>query len=204
MFEALYFLYQVVAKVSRYLSSRIHSFLNVLIFKYNQVHVDHSFHLKGRVMVDNSGEIQIGHNFKGNSGRQHNPIGGDSILRLICKKGGQLKIGANVGISNSTIFCCRKIIIGDNVKIGGGCRIWDSDFHSLNSQARREKDERQEAVKNPITIGEDVLIGGSSIILKGVTIGRGSIIGAGSVVASSIPPFEIWAGNPAKFIKKSK
>lgn len=40
------------------------------------------------------------------------------------------------------------------------------------------------------------------MILKGVSIGRGAIIAGGSVVATDIPPYEIWGGNPCKFIKK--
>ena len=47
-----------------------------------------------------------------------------------------------------------------------------------------------------------MFIGANSIILKGVTIGERSIIGAGSVVTKNIPDDEIWAGNPAKFIRK--
>ena len=56
--------------------------------------------------------------------------------------------------------------------------------------------------KKGITIEDDVLIGTRSIILKGVTIGARSIVGSGSVVTKSIPSDEIWAGNPAKFIKR--
>lgn len=52
-----------------------------------------------------------------------------------------------------------------------------------------------------MTIKDNAFIGAHSIILKGVTIGEKSIIGAGSVVARDVPDGEIWAGNPAKFIK---
>lgn len=54
----------------------------------------------------------------------------------------------------------------------------------------------------PVIIEDNAFIGARSIILKGVTIGANSIIGAGSVVTKSIPANEIWAGNPAKFIRK--
>lgn len=51
-------------------------------------------------------------------------------------------------------------------------------------------------------IGDNVLIGAHSIILKGVTIGNNAVVAAGSVVSRSIPANELWGGNPAKFIKK--
>lgn len=53
----------------------------------------------------------------------------------------------------------------------------------------------------PIVIGNDVWIGSRSLIMKGVHIGDGAIVAAGSVVTKSIPPYEIWGGNPARFIK---
>lgn len=53
----------------------------------------------------------------------------------------------------------------------------------------------------PIVIGDDVWIGSRALIMKGVHIGNGAIIGAGSVVTKDVPPYEIWAGNPAHFIK---
>ena len=51
-------------------------------------------------------------------------------------------------------------------------------------------------------IKDHAFIGAHAIILKGVTIGEGSVIGAGSVVTKSVPDGEIWAGNPAVFIRK--
>ncbi|KAF4725178.1 hypothetical protein FOZ63_015769, partial [Perkinsus olseni] len=54
---------------------------------------------------------------------------------------------------------------------------------------------------SPITIGDDVWIGGRTVVLPGVTIGTGSIIGAGSVVTKDIPAHTIAAGNPCKPIK---
>lgn len=50
-------------------------------------------------------------------------------------------------------------------------------------------------------IGNDVWIGSRSLIMKGVTIGDGAIIAAGSVVTKDVPPYEIWGGNPAHFLK---
>jgi acetyltransferase-like isoleucine patch superfamily enzyme len=53
-----------------------------------------------------------------------------------------------------------------------------------------------------VTIGRNAFIGAGSFILKGVEIGDNAVIGAGSVVTKSVPANEIWAGNPARFIKK--
>ena len=47
-----------------------------------------------------------------------------------------------------------------------------------------------------------MLLSGGSFILKGSVIGRNSIIGAGSIVCGEIPDGEIWAGNPARFVRK--
>lgn len=58
------------------------------------------------------------------------------------------------------------------------------------------------ATKGSVTIGHDVWLGYNSIILSGITIGNGSVVAAGSVVTKDIGPYEIWGGNPAKFIRK--
>lgn len=82
----------------------------------------------------------------------------------------------------------------------GGTKIYDTDFHSTNPHKRLHGN--TDVPSKPIHIGERVFIGGHSIILKGVTIGDEAVIGACSVVTRDVPAREIWAGNPAKFIKK--
>ena len=56
-------------------------------------------------------------------------------------------------------------------------------------------------IRKEVFIGDNVFIGAHSTILKGVKIGKNSIIGACSVVTKSVPDNEIWAGNPAKFVR---
>ncbi|WP_336093991.1 DapH/DapD/GlmU-related protein [Leeuwenhoekiella sp. CH_XMU1409-2] len=109
-----------------------------------------------------------------------------------------IKIGNNVGISGATISGSN-IHIGDNVLIGSGVLISDSDAHPIHPDLRNQN---EYIISKPIKIEDDVFIGARSIILKGVTIGRGSVIGAGSVVSKSIPPMSIAAGNPAKVISQ--
>ena len=93
------------------------------------------------------------------------------------------------------------ITIGDHTLIGTNCMISDTDFHPLEYEKRLAND--HDSIRSaPINIGKNVFIGARCIILKGVTIGDGSIVGAGSVVTKNIPPMEIWAGNPAKYIKR--
>ena len=79
--------------------------------------------------------------------------------------------------------------------------IYDTDMHSVEFEYRVQTPDIH--VKTaPVIIKEGAWIGGHSIVLKGVIIGEKSVIGAGSVVTRDIPDSELWAGNPAKFIKK--
>ncbi|MFR9547136.1 MAG: acyltransferase [Rikenellaceae bacterium] len=153
------------------------------------------------VMVANGGKCTIGNNFAMNNGIKGNPIGCYNKCTIVVDRGGELNIGDNVGISQTAIICHKSITIGRDVKIGGGVCIYDTDFHSLSSAVRRSTEDVQNKIVKPVVICDNVFIGAHSIVLKGVTIGENSIVGAGSVVTKSIPANQIWAGNPAKFIK---
>ncbi len=160
-----------------------------------------SIQLNGIVFFNQKGILKIGRGSKINSSKIKNVIGGDTRTSLVVKEGAQLTIGKNVKISNSAFYCAENITIGDNVMIGGSTKIWDTDFHPLSPTARL-KNPNEGYNTRPVIIHENAFIGGFSIILKGTEIGKNSVIGAGSVVSGKIPPNEIWAGNPAKFIKK--
>ena len=155
------------------------------------------------IFCSGQGVLKIGDDFVMNSGKYYNQIGRNQPCYLIVYGKGAIVIGNNVGMSSSSIVCFEGVTIGDNVKIGGGTVIYDSDFHSLDYSERIQMPEIKSNVRTkPVFIDNNVFIGAHSIILKGVRIGKNSIIGSGSVVACSIPENEIWAGNPAKYIKK--
>lgn len=146
--------------------------------------------------------IRIGENFIANSRFASNPVGGTNPCVLECLEQGSIQIGDNSGISFAIISSRVGITIGDYVKIGGNVRIFDHNYHSLDYMDRRGAKDKIKCKNAPIVIGDDVFIGTNSVVLKGSVIGNRSIIGAGSVVSGQIPPNEIWAGNPARFIRK--
>ena len=111
-------------------------------------------------------------------------------------------MGNNSGFAQSSIVCTESITIGDNVKIGAGCLIMDSNFHSLNYELRRSRaTDCPNARRNSIQIDNDVFIGARCIINKGVHIGARTIVSSGSVVVKDLPPDCIAGGNPCKVIK---
>ncbi len=144
--------------------------------------------------------IIIGEGTNINSSMRANPIGGHSRTILYTRGEGKICIGKRVGISNTAIVSTASVTIGDDTNIGGGTVIYDTDFHSINAEDRLNGDCRVKSA--PVVIGSRVFIGGHCIILKGSTIGDNAVIGAGSVVSGNIPANEIWAGNPARMIKK--
>jgi len=115
-------------------------------------------------------------------------------------------IGNNVSINSGGLFICSraKIYVGDNTMFGPNVTVITGG-HRYDIVGKYMKDISFE-LKSPdddkdIVFLGDNWIGANSIILKGVIVGEGSIIGAGSVVTKSIPPYQIWGGNPARYLK---
>ena len=163
------------------------------------VQIGKNFRSCGLIRVRNRGKIVIGDKVTINSAPMANPIGGQERTILVAQKGAKITIGDGSGLSNCAIFAAKSVTIGSQVMIGAGVKIYDTDFHSVDFIARMEN---RPPVKTAVTIEDGAFIGAHSIILKGVSVGEKSVIGAGSVVTKSIPGNEIWAGNPARFIRK--
>lgn len=110
-----------------------------------------------------------------------------------------IKLGNKVFIGHACEFVCNeKIIIGNNCLIASKTTI-NNTGHEYKINANINQ---QPITSEAIILEDDVWIGTSCVILQGVTIGTGSIVAAGSVVNKSIPANEVWAGVPARFIKK--
>jgi len=112
-------------------------------------------------------------------------------------KDAEIIIGDNCSFSAVVIGARESINIGNNVMVGANVLITDTDWHSMNP------DEREHGIagSKPVFISDNVFIGYSATILKGVSIGKNSVIGANSVVTKDIPANAIAAGNPCKIIR---
>ncbi len=108
-----------------------------------------------------------------------------------------IRIGDHVLISPGVrISAAQEITIGDNCMIASGAYITDSDWHGIYDRSLPPE------TAYPVRLENNVWIGDSAIVCKGVTIGENSIVGAGAVVSNDISANSIAVGNPAKVVKK--
>lgn len=144
-----------------------------------------------------SAAIRIGNDCRIQSGFSGNPVGSFTPMALWVGAGGTLTIGNGVGLSNSTIVCLHAVSIDDEAYLGGGCRIYDTDFHPIDPEDRLRTPGGGRGV--PVRVGRRAFVGGHSLLLKGAMVGAAAVVGAGSVVRGRVPPCEIWTGNPARY-----
>lgn len=183
--------------------TKVHIAINILKFRFAGIKTGKKLRVQEFVGLYVEGNLIIGDNFRCTSGDMSNAMARNVRAYFKVAPDAVLKIGDNVGISSATLWCANSISIGNNVKIGALCIITDTDAHSLDPQLRANiTTDSINAQTAPIFIEDNAFIGTSCIICKGVTIGRNAIVGAGSVVTRNIPDNEIWAGNPAKFIRR--
>lgn len=114
-----------------------------------------------------------------------------------CDYGYNIHVGDNFYANfNCTILDVNEVIIGDNCFLAPNVQIYTA-YHPLDAATRNTGLE----MGAKITIGNNVWIGGGSIINPGVTIGDNVVIGSGSVVTKDIPSNVVAAGNPCRVIK---
>ena len=140
---------------------------------------------------------------------QSQNIGENTMIWQFCVILKNAKIGKNCNI-NCNVFIENDVIIGDNVTIKPGVQIWDgisieddvfigpnvTFTNDLFPQSRQKNFSLKKTI-----IKKFATIGANATILGGITVGENVLVGAGSVVTKDIPANEIWAGNPAKFVK---
>ena len=111
--------------------------------------------------------------------------------------GENIHVGARTFINNNlTALDVARITIGEDCQIGPNVQLL-TPTHPVEPQPRRDKLEAAE----PISLGDNVWLGGGVIVCPGVTIGDNSVIGAGSVVTHSLPANVIAVGNPARILR---
>ena len=126
---------------------------------------------------------------------------GDNFLieqPFLCDYGYNIEIGENFYSNvNCVILDEAAVRFGNNVFVGPNCAFYTAG-HPLDAGLRGSGFE----FARPITVGNDVWIGGNVVVLPGVTIGDGCVIGAGSVVTRDIPAACLAFGNPCRIIRK--
>lgn len=115
-----------------------------------------------------------------------------------CDYGSHIEVGDNFSANyNCTILDVAKVTIGSNVMFAPNVSVFTAG-HPIHHEARNTMYEYGIS----ITIGNNVWVGGNSVILPGVHIGNNTVIGAGSVVTKDIPDNVVAAGNPCRIIKQ--
>lgn len=184
-------------KLPSFLAAKVYNFvaLSAAGVQYDQYPV-----ISGKLLVKGKGKILIGQAVRINSSLNSNPVGLSSQSVLFSYNNAVIKIGNNVGMSNSLVCAMESIVIEDDVLLGGGTQIFDNDFHAIQYVQRMQQPDTNIRI-SPVLIRKGAFIGCNSIIGKGVVVGQRSVVAAGSVVTKSIPDDEVWGGNPAQFIK---
>lgn len=117
---------------------------------------------------------------------------------LYCDYGYQIHIGARTFINyGAMLLDVATITIGDDVQVGPNVQLL-TPTHPLDPELRRQKYEAAE----PITVGNNVWLGGGVILLPGITIGENTVVGAGAVVTKDLPANVVAVGNPARIIRE--
>lgn len=123
--------------------------------------------------------------------------GAEIVAPLFCDYGYNLHLGprsfANVGLVALDVA---RITVGADVLIGPNVQLL-TPTHPVEPEPRRAKWE----AARPITLEDNVWLGGGVIVCPGVTVGANTVVGAGSVVVKDLPPNVVAAGNPARVIR---
>lgn len=175
----------VIPKVIRSIDRRLRSAITTFSLKRRAIAFGARSVVQDRVLIENPSRISVGNECL---------ICSRVELSTECESG-VLFLGSRVQINKGTfVDYTGDLLIGDGVLISEGVLVYTHD-HGLDPRSR--------PVPVAKKIGKNAWIGARAIILPGCSfIGYNAVIGAGSVVTSDVMPDSIYAGNPARFIRK--
>lgn len=117
---------------------------------------------------------------------------------LYCDYGYNVSLGEGTFVNHNAYFMdCAPITLGKHCFIGPGCGFYTAS-HPLLFAERNTGLEKA----SPITIEDNVWLGGNVVLLPGVTIHEGAVVGAGAVVTRDVPALSLVVGNPARVLRK--
>ncbi len=171
------------------------------ILKLNGVKCGRGVKVYGIPRIENKGRITLGNNMRLNSALcTYNSGNLEGPVLLRTSKEGSITTGDEVYLNGTAIISEISVTLGSRIMIGANTVIMDTNTHNVPWENRLRRWDK--IVRKPVRVEDDVWIGASCFIMKGVTVGKGSIIAAGSIVSKDVEPFSIYAGNPAVFVKK--
>lgn len=165
------------------------------LFRSQCRHVGERFTMEQLPYMYGRGEIWIGDGVR---------FSGKPSILFSSKYGSvpSLRIGDRSFLGhNVSINVARDVTIGSDCLIAGNVRISDFDGHPLDASARRDGQPGEVDSVHPVCIGDDVWVGHSAMVLKGVRIGDRAVIGARAVVTRDVPADSVVAGNPARVLR---
>jgi acetyltransferase-like isoleucine patch superfamily enzyme len=152
------------------------------------------------------GQLRIGAHTVLNSDPELTMTPVPSPVRFALGQGARIEVGRHCNLNGTNLVAYQEISIGDQVQLGAGGFIADTDLHPLDPVARRcqtlgQPFPRELVARAPVRIEENAWLGWGVVVLKGVTVGRDAVVAAGSVVTRDVPAGTLVAGNPARVVR---
>lgn len=160
---------------------------------------------QGRLVIEDFAEVQ-GLSRSGIRFGDEVSIGAASMIRPSSYYGGEIGEGLTIGDRSSMgagcfIGCSGQIVIGDDVMLGPGVRLFAENHLFDDPQATIKS---QGVERGTIVIEDDCWLASGVTVTADVRIGRGSVVGAASVVTADIPPYSVAAGVPARVLRSRR
>lgn len=157
-----------------------------------RVQFGRGFLTNGRLVVRGPGRVTFGDNVNAWCHAEKNVL-------ITYTPTSRITIGEGTRLNGAGIQAYTHVKVGSRC-ILGSTLLFDSDFH--NPDPRLRHDPQAPRPSAPITLCENVWLGGQSAVLKGVTVGENSIVAFRALVVEDVPPNVVVAGNPARVVKK--